>query len=882
MKNRRNTVTGMTAVGMSFLMAVSPLCVIAEETAKDETVYVSADATGEVQKVTVSNWLKNDGQQGELQDESNLTDIQNVKGDETYTAEDNRLVWQTEGEDIYYTGESEQKPPVSVSFTYYLDGNKISPEELKGKSGHLQIQITYTNNAKQVVTIDGKQEEVYSPFLMCTGMILKEDTFQNVMIDNGKVISDGDKYIVIGYGMPGLAKSLGISDEMEGIHLPESLTITADVTNFSMGETYTFASSDIFQDLKPDEIGNMDELTAALDQLEDASLQLVEGSEKLSSGSGELDSQYEKFDAGIGELKDGIALLQNGSTALSQGVNTYTQGADQLNDGIQTYLSKEGVLTGSVKEYQNGVNTAVMGIEQYADGTLSLAGGVEQYVAGEQQLSQGMEQLSSLSDGLTKTKDAIAQLHAVLDGEGTSEEDILVATETLNKGMRALHEAVNSTDAETILAGADALSQELDNLETTMKTSLGSGLETISAKALAIEEECKAINTALASLQESEQEKINAAVQQATDAVNGEIAERNVTLQQISNDISSDAESQANGQLETIRNSLRAQADTAMAEGDAKSASALNAAADALTDIAVTPKTVQGIANITAPTVTAEPVQVSTENLKASLTDLSNAAVTMQTSVSSVKTEAENLLEKMNAIKDQLSSSSMSSLPETTGQLSAGMNKLSSAIQSLAKNIGQLDSETEAFSTASKGIAEMQAGFETMDNSNEKLLAGAKLLKDNSPAILSGTSQLQDGTDQLMNGLDKLSSQLTTGAGALSSGSAKLRLGATDLVSGINSLGDGADTLQSGSTQLKDGISTLHNGAVTLSDAMKQFQNEGVHALTTTVEDELGDVLDRLKVLTSPECAYQSFSGKQKDMAGEVKFIITTEEIKAE
>ena len=69
---------------------------------------------------------------------------------------------------------------------------------------------------------------------MVTGLILPEEKFSNVVIDNGKVISDGQRNIVLGVGMPGLKESLGLDTKEIGadISLPESLEITADVTDF--------------------------------------------------------------------------------------------------------------------------------------------------------------------------------------------------------------------------------------------------------------------------------------------------------------------------------------------------------------------------------------------------------------------------------------------------------------------------------------------------------------------------------------------------------------------------------------------------------------------------------------------------------------------------
>ena len=93
---------------------------------------------------------------------------------------------------------------MSVKLTYILDGKEIFPQDLKGKSGHLQIKVDYTNHEKKTVSIDGKSEEVFSPFVMLTGLILPTETFSNVMIDNGKVISDGNRNIVLGFTTMGI------------------------------------------------------------------------------------------------------------------------------------------------------------------------------------------------------------------------------------------------------------------------------------------------------------------------------------------------------------------------------------------------------------------------------------------------------------------------------------------------------------------------------------------------------------------------------------------------------------------------------------------------------------------------------------------------------
>ncbi len=513
-KLRKQMMSGL-AVGMAAVMGAAPVYAATGEDAavsKEETVYVNANADGSEDQITVSNWLKNAGTEKNLKDESELKDIKNVKGDEEFTQSGNELTWQTDGEDIYYQGTTTKEPPVSVKFTYYLDGKEIKPDDLAGKSGKLKIKVDYTNNTKTTVDINGKKETMYTPFVLMTGMILPQDTFSNVKIDNGKVISDGSRNIVIGFGMPGLQESLGLnSDSLEDLvsgdsdfELPESLEITADVENFSLDSTFTVALDDVLDTINTDNITGYDDLKDALSDLEDAAMELVDGSKALSDGVDTLKDSYKELDDGIGTLKDGAdelnsgagtlvsgagtlasgastlangtstlnsgastlnsgaatlsngaSTLSSGASSLASGVNSYTEGADTLNKAIQTYLGKNGVLTGSVTEYVNGVNKVVAGVKQYTDGTTQLSDGVASYVAGEKQLAAGAEQLQPLADGLTEVNSAIATLNAALDGK--DENDILAGAKQLSEGLTSLNEQLQSTDVQSLLTMIDGM-----------------------------------------------------------------------------------------------------------------------------------------------------------------------------------------------------------------------------------------------------------------------------------------------------------------------------------------------------------------------------------------------------------------------------------------
>ena len=62
-----------------------------------------------------------------------------------------------------------------------------------------------------------------------TGMIL-DDSFTNVKVKNGKVISDGDKNMVVGVAMPGLKDSLKVTSSDFSEDIEELRNLLYDVT----------------------------------------------------------------------------------------------------------------------------------------------------------------------------------------------------------------------------------------------------------------------------------------------------------------------------------------------------------------------------------------------------------------------------------------------------------------------------------------------------------------------------------------------------------------------------------------------------------------------------------------------------------------------------
>lgn len=130
-----------------------------KEVGKDETVYVKLNPDGTKKEVIVSDWLKNPDGTKSIEDASDLSDIKNVKGDESYAANDDGLLWESGGNDIYYQGTSDKELPVSMKISYFLDGKEVSPEEIAGKSGKVTIRYEYENHATSTAVVDGGRRQ---------------------------------------------------------------------------------------------------------------------------------------------------------------------------------------------------------------------------------------------------------------------------------------------------------------------------------------------------------------------------------------------------------------------------------------------------------------------------------------------------------------------------------------------------------------------------------------------------------------------------------------------------------------------------------------------------------------------------------------------------
>ena len=362
---------------------------------KEETVYAILDADGNPVETIVSTWLKNPEGAVTVTDTTSLTDIKSVKGNAEYSKSgENRIVWTTDGSDIYYQGIADNEFPVDVNISYELDGQKVLAKNLEGAEGHLKITFSYVNKTAKEVIVHGETCTIYQPFIMLSGLMLDNEKASNIEVEGGSAVNNGDNTMVFGIAMPGLKESLGIADlenddgKAYDLNIPEEVVIEADVTDFSLLMTLTVASNSALEELGLDSIDSIDDLKRDMDKLTDGMNEIIDGTTKLNDGAGELSS-------GTGELSDGVGRLSSGAGELADGAHKVSDGAAQVNEGAVAI--KDGIysLKDSTPALASGIGSLAKGADDLANGLNTIVSNSEALNGGAVQVADGLSDLNA-------------------------------------------------------------------------------------------------------------------------------------------------------------------------------------------------------------------------------------------------------------------------------------------------------------------------------------------------------------------------------------------------------------------------------------------------------------------------------------------------------
>ena len=761
--NLSHTVKVVGSVVLSAVMAGSmmPVTVFAQgndenPTEKTETVYSVLNSDGSISDTIVSSWLHDEDGINNIKETLNLKDVKNIKSNEKPSKDGNTYTWNAKGNDVYYEGTATKQLPVSVKIRYELDGQEISADDIQGKSGHLKLTISFTNNYSEVKNINGKSIVIHPSYLAGGMLNMSTGNFTNVKCESGKIVNDGTNEMLAFANIPGLnetLKSAGLDKVNNQLGISDDVTVEADVNDFDLGSIMVGMTNEIDLASELGEIGSVSELTDGIDQLMEADDQLIDGSKQLYDGTTQLkeqaaplvgsSNQVRQLSAGAIQLNDGVKALQTGLTAYTNGVSALDAGVDQLYSIPQsTQLIQQKVDTnvvGGLEDLTANLNAVKMGINQKME-------------------TPDMEKLGKQLDSALAV---INNLDTILQRDS----GIIGQMDTTLKSVKS------------IIDNLPALQKNLEAAETEVMQAQQKNIEAYNTNEQTIAKAQSNLNDA--------KSQLKASIQSSIDALNtakSALVASAVTTQQ-----------DENGNTVTVQGNV----DTSAID---KQIAALNAQMASIDNI-------ENVGDLTSFT----DMTGSFEKLNATLKDLNDSAETVSETVSKSKDAINQLQKDVNSSKEyigklqaamnELDFESLSSAKE---EINGYMDGLIEGSNQLTVGAKTLNGTLETLTKASKdGIDKTKAGTTQLTSNNATLNGGASALSQ-----ATGTLAGQSGTfNEMADGLDTLGEAfetLNSGAKELYEGNEQFKSEGLDQLKEKVDLGVGElETLQSVMDEIK-------------------------------------------------------------------------------
>lgn len=685
---------------------------------KKETSYLILNADGSVQEQITSDWLHSDDGFDAVTDESDLSDIQNLKSDVMPEQSGNTLKWTTDETDIYYQGKNSAQAPVGVSIEYTLDGKAVTADELKGQSGHLVATVKLTNNTGEEVTVNGKKRTVYTPFFTVAAAVLPSENFKNITTEHGLVESDSKTQVACYLAMPGMKEAVSdllpdSFDKLDDLML-DTLTLEADVTDCTV-PTFLFAAAPSLSDLDLDEVSDelgdtMDELTDAIDQLKDGSGALDDAVGTLAESLNTFASSYSRFDAGVDSALNGTQTLANGTENLLENAQLLATKTGELSLGAIQLQNSTAQLAGVMnQQLVPGLVEASEKKTALEDKMTELSGKLEtveipDMTALKAQLGAGAEQVfdGAASGAAKAASEAAASKAATAASQKTAEaikgnvqaasssEDVTNAAAALTT---QLYQSGYSTGYQTSQAYVDAVKAVLDN----------GGLDFTG-------EQKEAILNALAPAEQPSTSTPSAEV------ISNGTAQVSGMVEKIASDIDPDAIASAVGPkvAEQVAPAVTEKVTTSEKLAAAKQ-SAVQQVAAAIPDI-------------------------NTDELKSLMGEFKD-----------LSSQAGEMMDSVDTLTGALYNAEN---PADTDTVVGAANAISDGAAKLGSGASQLATGTSAFAT---GVGTLDAGTNQLLGGMETLSSSSKTVSNAIGQFQTGGAELKDGTSELSDGMTEFS-----------------------------------------------------------------------------------------------------------------------------
>lgn len=743
--NLNHTVKVVGSVLLSAVMAGSmmPVTVFAQSndenpTEKTETVYSVLNSDGSISDTIVSSWLHDEDGINNIKETLNLTDVKNIKSNEKPSKDGNTYTWNAKGNDVYYEGTATKQLPVSVKLRYELDGQEMSAKDMEGKSGHLKLTISFTNNYSQVKNINGKSIVIHPSYLAGGMLNMSTGKFSNVKCESGKIVNDGTNEMLAFANIPGLNETLrsaGLDKVNNQLGISDDVTVEADVNDFDLGSIMVGMTNEIDLASELGEIGSVSELTDGIDQLIEADDQLIDGSKQLYDGTTQLKEQAAPLTGSsdqVRQLSSGAIQLNDGVKALQTGITQYTAGASAINEGVNQLYG----IPQNVGLIQSAVTTSTEEQASLVDGSQAVADGLGQLLdkLNGANVTASVKEMNGL---LTKSKTDLEGMAKTLGEDKTTLE-----------GMQT-----DLTNASTKLSKLTPLKDKLDTLGTeivTKETQNNIAIADYNSKKKTVNDKITAIKNSMNTEIETSNTTLSTAKQALNDA--GKTDEANSIQTQIDalnkEKTNVDAISTIEGlsELQTLTEEFNTLNETLgtvkstisdMSTLVGKSISDLEGLA---TDVQAALTTIDTLSQIlSGSTEKVEGMQTMLNSLKPGVTELYNGAL-------KINAGAINLGNKLGELQTA-SQSGVDKIKAGTTQLTSNNATLNGGASALSEATGTLAGQSGTFNEMADGLDTLGKAFETLN---------------------SGAKQLYEGNEQFKSeGLDQLKEKVDLGVGEL-------------------------------------------------------------------------------------------------------------------
>lgn len=765
--NLNHTVKVVGSVLLSAVMAGSmmPVTVFAQSndenpTEKTETVYSVLNSDGSISDTIVSSWLHDEDGINNIKETLNLTDVKNIKSNEKPSKDGNTYTWNAKGNDVYYEGTATKQLPVSVKLRYELDGQEISANDIQGKSGHLKLTISFTNNYSEVKNINGKSIVIHPSYLAGGMLNMSTGKFSNVKCESGKIVNDGTNEMLAFANIPGLnetLKSAGLDKVNNQLGISDDVTVEADVNNFDLGSIMVGMTNEIDLASELGEIGSVSELTDGIDQLIEADDQLIDGSKQLYDGTTQLKEQAAPLTGSsdqVRQLSAGAIQLNDGVKALQTGITQYTAGASAINEGVNQLYAipqgaakiSEGITTYKTESLVSGIDTLSAGLDQFRQQVKTNLKKADTKAMLDQ-LGEAQSGIDTLNNILDKDSNVVGAMQTAINNV----QDTIDNLPELQKNLQAAELAV-SNDSQANITAYNHNKDVVEKADQNVKDAKEKIIASIEASITALENAKKALQQSATTTQTNEQgEEVTTQSSVDTSAIDTQIQ----ALKEQENTVNNITEV---GQLESFT-------DMSTSLGQ---------------------------------------LNVALKNINNSLTTITTTVSTASDQISDLKIDVAKSKAILAQLQEAIKDADLSSL-ETMGQdindaidqLEAGTSKLRDGAKLVASSVDSLQVQSKA------GIDKIKAGTTQLTSNNATLNGGASALSD-----ATGTLAGQSGTfNEMADGLDTLGKAFETlndGAKQLYEGNEQFKSEGLDQLKEKVDLGVGElETLQSVMDEIK-------------------------------------------------------------------------------